>query len=57
MNTILAIEDSPLVQTQLQDILGDHYRLILCAEGETEIDRLARTGYVGNQQMLDLDGI
>jgi len=57
VNTILAIEDSPLVQTQLQDILGDHYRLILCAEGETEIDRLARTGYVGNQQMLDLDGI
>jgi DNA-binding response OmpR family regulator len=44
METILAIEDSTLVRTQLQDILGGHYRLILCEDGETGIAKAARTG-------------
>ncbi len=37
MERILAIEDSPLVQAQLQDILQPGYRLDLCGDGPAGI--------------------
>ena len=37
METILAIEDSRVAQTQLQDILGEKYRLIIKEDGPTGV--------------------